>query len=514
MPKTFYIETYGCQMNVADSEVVASVLSDAGYQPAASIKEADLILVNTCSIRENAEQRVWGRLDLFRSEKKKRPQVIVGVLGCMAERLKEKLLESDKLVDMVVGPDAYRDLPMLVETAATGHSAVNVLLSREETYADISPVRLESNGVSAFISIMRGCNNMCSYCVVPYVRGAERSRDPETIVREAREVFEKGYREVTLLGQNVNSYRWNGAGPDDEQQSAAIMAGAGKPDVRQVLVINPGTGNQGARQDSAIKPGTDKQESGSPLSDRQNEKTLQLDMQQLTGRLGTISFASLLEMVASIDPQLRVRYSTSHPRDMSDDVLLVMAKHENICKHIHLPVQSGSSSVLKRMNRKYTREWYLDRISAINSILPGCAISTDIIAGFCGETEEEHQETLSLMREVGFDFAYMFKYSERPGTGASRHMKDDVPEEIKTRRLNEIIALQNELSSVSKKADIGKTYEVLVEGTARKPAGAMMGRTSGNKVVVFQASGVHPGDYVHVTITRSTSATLIGNLIP
>lgn len=471
MPKTFYIETYGCQMNVADSEVVASVLSEAGYQSALSIKEADLILVNTCSIRENAEQRVWGRLDLFRSEKKKRPQVIVGVLGCMAERLKEKLLESDKMVDMVVGPDAYRDLPMLVETAATGHSAVNVLLSREETYADISPVRLESNGVSAFISIMRGCNNMCSYCVVPYVRGAERSRDPETIVREAREVFEKGYREVTLLGQNVNSYSWNGAGQDDVPRSAVIIQGAGKPDVRQALVINPDTG---------------KQES--------------------------ISFASLLKMVASIDPRLRVRYSTSHPRDMSDDVLRVMAKHENICKHIHLPVQSGSSSVLERMNRKYTREWYLERIAAINNILPGCSLSTDVIAGFCAETEEEHLETLSLMREVGFDFAYMFKYSERPGTGASRHLKDDVPEEVKTRRLNEIIALQNELSAVSKKADIGKTYEVLVEGTAKKPAGAMMGRTSGNKVVVFQASDVHPGDYVNVTVTRSTSATLIGNL--
>jgi len=439
MPKTYYIETYGCQMNVADSEVVASVLSDAGYAPAGSIGEADIILVNTCSIRENAEQRVWGRLDLFRAQKKKRPQVIVGVLGCMAERLKEKLLESDKMVDMVVGPDAYRDLPMLVETAVSGHAAVNVLLSREETYADISPVRLESNGVSAFISIMRGCNNMCAYCVVPYVRGAERSRDPETIVQEAREVFEQGYREVTLLGQNVNSYSWAGSTP--------------------------------------------------------------------------IGFAGLLEMVASVDPGLRVRYSTSHPKDLSDDVLEVMAGHDNICRHIHLPVQSGSSSVLKRMNRKYTREWYLDRITSINRILPGCSLSTDIIAGFCGETEEEHQETLSLMREVGFDFAYMFKYSERPGTKASRHMKDDVPDEVKTRRLNEIIALQNELSSVSKKADIGRILEVLVEGPAKKPIGAMMGRTSGNKVVVFQASDVRPGEYVQVKVTRATSATLIGNLV-
>jgi tRNA-2-methylthio-N6-dimethylallyladenosine synthase len=460
----------------------------------------------------------------------------------MAERLKEKLLESDKMVDMVVGPDAYRDLPMLVETAASGHAAVNVLLSREETYADISPVRLESNGVSAFISIMRGCNNMCSYCVVPYVRGAERSRDPETIVREAREVFEKGYREVTLLGQNVNSYSWKGAGQDDIPRSAVIIQGAGKPDVRQDLVINPNSGNQGTpqdfaiksgtgnqdkpqdfafksatgnqdtRQDVAVRPGTAIQGAGKPPGDRQNANSLKPDMQLITGRQEPISFASLLEMVALIDPRLRVRYSTSHPRDMSDDVLKVMAKHANICKHIHLPVQSGSSSVLKRMNRKYTREWYLDRISAINSILPGCAISTDIIAGFCGETEEEHQETLSLMREVGFDFSYMFKYSKRPGTGASRHLKDDVPEEVKTSRLNEIIALQNELSAVSKKADIGKTFEVLVEGTAKKPAGAMMGRTSGNKVVVFQASNVHPGDYVNVTITRSTSATLIGNI--
>lgn len=526
MPKKYYIETYGCQMNVADSEVVASVLSDAGYAPAGSIGEADIILVNTCSIRENAEQRVWGRLDLFRAQKKKRPQVIVGVLGCMAERLKEKLLESDKMVDMVVGPDAYRDLPMLVETAVSGHAAVNVLLSREETYADISPVRLESNGVSAFISIMRGCNNMCAYCVVPYVRGAERSRDPETIVREAREVFEKGYREVTLLGQNVNSYSWNCEGSDDVHRSSVIQA-AGKPEVLQTHVVKSATGNQGTphdfafnsatgnqdtRQDVAGRRSTAIQESGNPPDDRQKNNSLQPDMQIFTGSQETISFANLLEMVASVDPRLRVRYSTSHPRDMSDDVLKVMAKHGNICKHIHLPVQSGSSSVLKRMNRKYTREWYLDRISAINSILPGCAVSTDIIAGFCGETEEEHQETLSLMREVGFDFSYMFKYSERPGTGASRHLKDDVPEEVKTRRLNEIIALQNELSAASKKADIGKTYEVLVEGTAKKPAGALMGRTSGNKVVVFQASDVHPGNYVNVTITRSTSATLIGNI--
>ena len=473
MPKKYYIETYGCQMNVADSEVVASILGKAGYEPVKEIKKADLILVNTCSIRENAEQRVWGRLDLFRSEKRKRPQVVVGVLGCMAERLKEKLLESDKMVDLVVGPDAYRDLPMLLTSAGVGQTSVNVLLSREETYADISPVRLDSNGVSAFISIMRGCNNMCAYCVVPYVRGAERSRDPETIVREVREIFNQGYREVTLLGQNVNSYSWTGK-LSTKQLPSFLRRGV--PTCRDGVVnFTP--------ESTLIAP------------------------------LENIDFASLLDMVASIDPRLRVRFSSSYPKDLSDKVLQVMATHNNICKHIHLPVQSGSSEVLKRMNRKYTREWYLGRIDAINRILPGCAISTDIIAGFCGETEEEHQETLSLMKEAGFDFAYMFKYSERPDTKAARQMKDDVPEEVKTRRLNEIITLQNKLSTESKKADVGKTFEVLVEGKAKKPAGAFMGRTTGNKVVVFQAEGVKPGDYVKVLITSATSATLIGNIV-
>jgi len=486
MPKTYYIETYGCQMNVADSEVVASILQGAGYEPVRDIKGADLILVNTCSIRENAEQRVWGRLDLFRSEKRKRPQVIVGVLGCMAERLKEKLLESDKMVDMVVGPDAYRDLPVLLEIAGSGHSAVNVLLSREETYADISPVRLESNGVSAFISIMRGCNNMCSYCVVPYVRGAERSRDPQSIVREAREIFEKGYREVTLLGQNVNSYSWTG----DEI----------------TLNLHPAsTGSHPAEERRG--------EMNQPLVAKES-KSIAVPESYAASDTQATGFPELLDMVASIDPLLRVRFSTSHPKDLSDEVLEIMAKHENICKHIHLPVQSGSSTVLARMNRKYTRQWYLDRIASINRLLPGCTLSTDIIAGFCGETEEEHRETLSLMRAVGFDFAYMFKYSERPDTKAARHMKDDVPDKIKTRRLNEIIALQNELSAVSKKADIGKTFEVLVEGKAKRPAGAMMGRTTGNKVVVFKAEGIKPGSYVNATITSATSATLLGNLVP
>jgi len=503
-------------MNVADSEVVASVLSDAGYTPATGIGEADIILVNTCSIRENAEQRVWGRLDLFRAQKKKRPQVIVGVLGCMAERLKEKLLESDKMVDMVVGPDAYRDLPMLVESATTGHSAVNVLLSREETYADISPVRLESNGVSAFISIMRGCNNMCAYCVVPYVRGAERSRDPWTIVREAKDAFDKGYREVTLLGQNVNSYSWS----QSERKTGIDDTSSGRTNLK-VDDSNPGKKHLKIDEQIYNGPdgfaGTSDKSFGNKLT-AQNPGLLSVESGSESNlslaKTRPVGFAELLEMIASINPLLRVRYSTSHPKDLSDDVLEVMAKYNNICKHIHLPVQSGSSAVLGRMNRKYTREWYLGRIGAINRILPGCAISTDIIAGFCGETEEEHQDTLNLMREVGFDFAYMFKYSERPGTKASRHMKDDVPEEAKTRRLNEIIALQNELSAQSKKADVGRTFEVLVEGPAKKPAGAMMGRTSGNKVVVFQASDVHPGDYVQVKITRATSATLIGDLIP
>ena len=504
MAKKYYIETYGCQMNVADSEIVASILGEAGYEPVRDIKRADLILVNTCSIRENAEQRVWGRLDLFRSEKRKRPQVIVGVLGCMAERLKEKLLESDKMVDMVVGPDAYRDLPMLVDSAGSGNTSVNVLLSREETYADISPVRLESNGVSAFISIMRGCNNMCAYCVVPYVRGAERSRDPETIVREAREIFEKGYREVTLLGQNVNSYLWT-----RNNSEAKDLQSVEKPPT----VFQPGSNH-----------------SSLPLTPA-GPVALAGDTSDAITSI-PIGFADLLEMVASIHPLLRVRFSTSHPKDLSDDVLEVMAKHDNICRHIHLPVQSGSTTVLDRMNRRYTREWYLNRIAAINRILPGCSLSTDIIAGFCGETEEEHQETLSLMREVGFDFAYMFKYSERPDTKAARHMKDDIPEKVKTRRLNEIITLQNELSAVSKKADIGKTFEVLVEGRAKKsiahrdtahnlsPAKAMqdnavtmMGRTTGNKVVVFHASGISPGDYVSVCITSATSATLTGNIV-
>jgi len=436
----FYIETYGCQMNFNDSEVVASILTANGYTNTSSIDEADIILVNTCSIRENAETRIWGRLDIFRLQKKKKPSVLIGVLGCMAERLKEKLLEQEKLVDIVVGPDAYRELPMLLRSAEEGQKGINVLLSREETYADISPVRLDKNGVSAFVSIMRGCNNMCTYCVVPYVRGAERSRNPETIMREVQEVIEDGYKEVILLGQNVDSFNW----------------------------IN----DEGKK----------------------------------------VSFAELLEKVAKLDPNLRVRFSTSHPKDLSDEVLYTMAMYENICSHIHLPVQSGSSRILELMHRGYSREFYMNRIEAIRRILPDSSISTDMITGFCTETEVDHDQTLSLMKWVGFDFAYMYKYSERPNTKAARKMGDDVPEEIKTRRLTEIIELQNKLSEASKKKDVGQEFKVLVEGVSKRSEEDFYGRTSQNKVVVFPKADSKIGDYVFVKIHESTQATLIGTI--
>jgi tRNA-2-methylthio-N6-dimethylallyladenosine synthase len=434
--KSFYIETYGCQMNVNDSEVVAAIMKAAGYRLAARMNEADMIFINTCSIRENAEQRVWGRLDVFRLEKRRNPAILVGVLGCMAERLKEQLLEKG-VVDMVVGPDAYRHLPLLVAEAEAGQKGINVLLSREETYADISPVRMDKNGVSAFVSIMRGCNNMCAYCVVPYTRGAERSRQPESILREVRELFDKGYREVTLLGQNVNSYLWTEAS-------------------------------------------------------------------------ATTNFAQLLEQVAELNPLLRVRFATSHPKDMSDELLYVMTKYPNICKHIHLPVQSGSTRMLELMNRKYTREIYLERIAKIKTILPDAAISTDIIAGFCTETLDDHSDTLSLMKEVGFEQAFMFQYSERPNTKAARHFQDDVPAVEKTRRLDEIIALHNELSLQANQKEIGKQCEVLVEGLSKRSNEELFGRTSQNKVVVFPKKNYRVGDYVQVRIERCSSATLFG----
>jgi tRNA-2-methylthio-N6-dimethylallyladenosine synthase len=440
MPKKVYIETYGCQMNVADSEVVVSILSDHGYEYTDDIKEAGLVLINTCSIRENAEQRIWGRLKAIGYLKKRNGAIMIGLIGCMAERLKEEVIEKEHLVDMVVGPDAYRDLPSLIAEAESGHKAVNVLLSREETYADISPVRMDKNGVTSFVSIMRGCNNMCAYCVVPYVRGTERSRDPESILNEVRDLWKRGYHEVTLLGQNVDSYNWKADGH-------------------------------------------------------------------------IITFPELLEKAALINPLIRIRFSTSHPKDISDELLKKMTEYPNICKHIHLPAQSGSSRILKLMNREYTREWYMDRIRAIRSIIPGCAISTDIIVGFCTETEEDHQETLSLMEWAGYDFAYMFKYSERPGTRAARKQKDDIPEDIKTRRLNDIISLQNKLSTRSKKQDVGRIFEVLIEDFSKRSQDYLSGRTSQNKVVVFPGNGCTKGEYVNIKIEGCTSATLFGKII-
>ncbi len=434
--RKLFIETYGCQMNVGDTEIIISILQQHGYIYTETQAEADVILINTCSVRDNAEQRIWGRLSEMRRLKRTKPSLVVGIVGCMAERLKEQLIDPKTGVDIVAGPDTYRDLPNLLKQAEAGQKGVNTLLSLEETYAEISPVRIDKNGVSGFISIMRGCNNFCSYCVVPYTRGRERSRDAETIVAEARTLFENGYREVTLLGQNVNSYRW-----------------------------------------------------------------------------GEVDFPELMHRVAEVSPLLRVRFATSHPKDMSDKLLEVMASHENICRAIHLPAQSGSTSMLERMNRKYTREWYLDRIRAIRHYLPDCAITTDLIAGFSGESEEEHLDTLSLMREVGYDFAFMFKYSERPGTFASKHLGDDVPDEVKSRRLQEIIALQNELGLASYRRDVGKEFTVLVEGVSKRNEEQLFGRTSQNKVVVFDRGNHTAGDYVRVRVTDCTSATLMGEEI-
>lgn len=447
--KKLYLESYGCQMNFSDSEIVASILSKNGFSTTRNSEDADVILMNTCSIRENAEQRIRNKLQQLQKHKRQKPELVIGILGCMAERLKKQLLEEEKLVDLVAGPDSYRDLPNLIEEVESGQKAVNVLLSREETYADISPVRLGKNGVTAFISIMRGCDNMCSFCVVPFTRGRERSRDPESIVKEAQDLFNAGYREVTLLGQNVDSYRWN--------------------------------------------------------ITKKNEI---IDSNQ-----PTVSFAQLLEKVALVNPLLRVRFSTSHPKDMTDDVLHTMAKYPNICKYIHLPVQSGNSKVLARMNRGYTREWYLDRIASIKRIMPDASISTDIITGFCGETEEEHQDTISLMKECGFDFSYMFFYSERPKTLAERKFKDDIPEELKKRRLNEVQEVQRELSDMSNAKAVGKTYEVLIEGISKRSEDEVYGRNSQNLTVIFPKGNYKPGDYAMVKITEYTSATVKGYAI-
>lgn len=440
--KQYYIESYGCQMNFNDSEIVASILSAAGFSGTRDMESADLILINTCSIREKAEATVRKRLHIFNKVKNQKPGTLIGVLGCMAERLKDKLLEQEKLVDLVVGPDAYRDLPRLVATAEDGDKGVNVFLSREETYADISPVRLDASGVSGFISIMRGCDNMCSFCVVPFTRGRERSRNAYSIVAEAEDLFSRGYREVTLLGQNVDSYKWE----------------------------NPETGSK-------------------------------------------VSFAELLIMVADVSPMLRVRFSTSHPKDITDDVLYAIRDYKNICKYIHFPVQSGNSRILKLMNRTYDREWYKKKIDRIYEIIPDCAVSSDIIAGFCTETEEEHQDTLSIIEYSNYSMSYMFFYSERPGTLAARKYEDDVPEKEKKRRLSEIIRLQNQISHDHNQQDIGKTYEVLIEGDSKKSDQDFKGRNTQNKMIIFpKQEGLQPGDYVHVKVEDATSATLLGRI--
>ncbi|MGV3631942.1 MAG: tRNA (N6-isopentenyl adenosine(37)-C2)-methylthiotransferase MiaB [Bacteroidota bacterium] len=447
--KKLYLESYGCAMNFSDSEVVASILANQGYETTRNVDEADVVLLNTCSIRENAETRVRTRLHDFKKRKKAQPGLVVGILGCMAERLKQSLLEEEKLVDLVAGPDSYRDLPNLITDVNGGQKAVNVLLSREETYGDISPVRLDNSGISAFVSITRGCDNMCSFCVVPFTRGRERSRDPKTILQECANLFDSGYREVTLLGQNVDSYRWN-------------MSSKGE-----------------------VKD--------------ENE--------------ATTNFAQLLEMSAQVNPDLRIRFSTSHPKDMTDEVIHIMKKYDNICAHIHLPVQSGNTEILAKMNRGYTREWYMERIDAIRKIYPECVISSDFITGFCGETEEQHQDSLSLMDYCEFSFSYMYTYSERPKTLAERKYEDDVPQEVKNRRLSEIIAKQRHYAMVTNQSHIGQVQRVLVEGTSKKSQEELVGRNTYNTKVVFPKGDYVKGTYVNVKITDCTSATLIGVVV-
>lgn len=440
--RNLYIETYGCAMNLADSEVVASIMADKGFKTTTDIQQADVVFVNTCSIRDNAEAHVWGRLREIKHQKKTNPGMIVGVLGCMAERLKNDLLEKEQIIDIVVGPDAYRDIPRLIEQVEDGQKAMNVLLSREETYAEIVPVRLSSNGVSAYISIMRGCDNMCSFCVVPFTRGRERSRDPESIVNEAKELYNQGYKEVTLLGQNVDSYK----------------------------------------------------------------------MEDEVGNI-TCTFAQLLEKVALIGPDLRVRFTSSHPKDISDEVLYTIKKYDNVCNYIHFPMQSGNSRVLKMMNRTYDRDWFKMRLDKIREVIPDCGISTDIITGFCTETEEEHQDTLSLFDYGKFDFAFMYKYSERSGTLAARRYKDDIPEEVKGRRLTEIIDLQHKNSIVKNNAEIGTTHIVLIEGTSKKSELDAKGRNDQNKIVIFPIENYKKGQYVKVLIERATITSLIGKIV-
>ncbi len=479
--KRFYIESYGCQMNFADSEIVASILQTEGFGATRNVEEADLVFINTCSIREKAEQTVRKRLSDFKKLKAQKRTMLVGVLGCMAERLKSKFLEEEKLVDIVVGPDAYRNLPGLVAEAEGGQKAVNVLLSREETYADISPVRLDSNGVSAFVSIMRGCNNMCSFCVVPFTRGRERSRDANSIVKECKELFDQGYKEVTLLGQNVDSYYYVDEAPLPPEGGASP---------------NPSEG--GALNSERSSESVNFEDSKNPPS----------------GGRGAVTFAKLLERVALISPLLRVRFSTSHPKDITDDVLYTMAKYENICRYIHLPVQSGSTRILQLMNRTYTREWYMAKVDRIRQIMPDCGISSDIISGFCTEDQKDHEDTLDIMEYSRYDFSYMFFYSERPGTLAQRRYKDDIPEEIKKQRLAQIVQVQNRLSLESNQKDIGKTFKVLIEGDSKRSDKNWTGRTSQNKVIVFPKKDyeLKKGDYVTVKVKDCTQATLLGKI--
>lgn len=453
MSRKLYIESYGCQMNFSDSEIVASVLQKDGFDTTSDINEADVVFLNTCSIRDKAEQTVRHRLMHINGFKKRKPELLVGVLGCMAERLKTKLLEEEKIVDLVAGPDAYRDLPKLIAQVDEGDKAINTFLSREETYADINPVRLNSNGVTAFVSIMRGCDNMCSFCVVPFTRGRERSRDPHSIIAEAKALFEQGYREVTLLGQNVDSYKWS-----EEENNKARLEKSGTSEV--------------------------------------------------------VNFASLLDQVAQIHPDLRIRFSTSHPKDITDEVLFTMAKHENICKNIHLPMQSGSTRILDLMNRGYSREWYMAKAKRVREILgEDCGISSDMISGFCTETEEEHQETLSMMNEIVYDFAYMFFYSERPGTLAAKKYADDISEEVKKSRLEEIIALQTKHSIIRNERMVGKVQRVLIEGTSKRSEDFLQGRNTDNKVIVFPKENFKKGQYVNVLVERSTRGTLIGKAV-
>lgn len=529
--KKLFIETYGCQMNVADSEVVATIMQMAGYEICEELEHADAVFLNTCSVRDNAEQKIYGRLQYFTSLRRQGRKLIVGVLGCMAERVREDLVKHG--ANLVAGPDSYLDLPNLIAAVEQGETAVNVELSTTETYKEIIPTRIGHSRISGFISIMRGCNNFCSYCIVPYTRGRERSREPESILAELRDLEAKGFKEVTLLGQNVNSYLYNRkafeACDSDDGASGKLQA-AGPAAAKGNNGPNP-TASDAETTDNGTRTATIGMETGSeklceaggttaPASDHSSNDNRSETTGTHTTRAASghpadssVDFADLLAMVAEAAPGMRIRFSTSNPEDMSDKILETMAAHPNICRHLHLPVQSGSSRILKLMNRKYDREWYLDRIAAVKRLMPDCGLSTDVFCGFCTETEEDQAETLSLMREVGFDSAFMFKYSERPGTFAARHYKDDVPEEVKIARLTEIINLQNELSLASNRRDIGKTFEVLVEGYSKRSREQMCGRSGQNKMIVFPKGSARPGDLVHVKVTDVSSATLIGELV-